>query len=98
MHEADVAVGSAAELCRVESIYAEVPHWCRSIQKNWRQIRRGAACCAPTKIARPSNGQRRWELRAFLPGGEVVLLFGRELVESVAHRFKLEPRDLFVQV
>jgi hypothetical protein len=26
MHEAHVTVGSAAELCRIESICAEVPH------------------------------------------------------------------------
>src|SRR6267142_4186933 len=98
MHDANVAVGSAAKLCGIESICAEVPHWCRSIQEKCRQIRSGAARCARTKITRSSSGKRRRELRAFLPGGEVMLLLRSELVEPVPHGFELKPRDLFVQV
>src|ERR1700676_525309 len=55
---------------------------------------RGAAITAPRwkKIA------RRKTLRAFLPGGEVVLLLGRELVEFVTHGFEFEARDFAVEM
>src|SRR5580698_5491648 len=37
-------------------------------------------------------------LRAFVPGGEVLFLVGRELVDLEAHRFELELGDLLVEV
>ena len=38
------------------------------------------------------------QLRAFLPGGQIVFLLGCELVEFVAHAFELEARDFLVEI
>src|SRR5260370_39130715 len=66
-------------------------------------MRRGTApvptpseSCAPGK---KSDGKPpHSNLRAFLPGSEVMFLLRRELVQPVTHRIELEARDFLVQV
>src|SRR5712672_570881 len=50
------------------------------------------------KITRTGIWERRGELRPLVPGGEVVFLFGGELIEAVAHGIELEARDFLVEV
>src|SRR5260370_34683309 len=105
MHDAHVAVGGASQLGGIQGVCAKVPHR-NPIPKKWKADNsRGAAsrqgrdrCCAPTKITRSSSREWARELRPFLPGSEVTLLFGSELVEPVAHGIELEAAGVLGQV
>src|SRR3954471_19022142 len=62
--------------------------------RRWARIPRGPERRRTPRLARPAC---RF-LRPFFPGGEVLLLLGRQLVDSYAHALELEPRDLPVDL